>query len=75
MGSPMASSDLTFSDLERLKSRSPKFQVRVKVTQISGQSHGHPHFKNLISCKGAKLGHMLLLTINRKPSMASPMTP
>ncbi len=43
--------------------------------EISGQSQGHPHFKYLISRKGAKLGHMLSLIINRKPSLASPMTP
>ncbi len=45
----MAQSHLTLSDLERSKSRSPKFQ-------------------NLVSCKGAELGPMLLhvLNINRK---------
>ena len=32
-------------------------------------------FQSLISRKGAELGHMLLLAINRKPCMASPMTP
>ncbi len=32
-------------------------------------------FQSLISHKGAKLGPMLLLTINRKPYMASLMTP
>ncbi len=32
-------------------------------------------FQSLISRNGAKLGLMLLLTINRKPYMASPMTP
>ncbi len=31
-------------------------------------------FRKLISRKGAELGHMLLLNINRKPYMASPMT-
>ena len=31
-------------------------------------------FQSLISRKGAELGPMLLLTINRKPYMASPMT-
>ena len=49
----MAPSLLTFSDLERSKSRSLRFQT-------------------LISRKGAELGPMLLLTINRKPYMASP---
>ena len=52
----MAPSNLTLSDLERLNSRSIRFQ-------------------SIISRKGTKLGHMLLLTINRKPYMASPMTP
>ncbi len=31
-------------------------------------------FQSVISRKGAKLGPMLILTINRKPYMASPMT-
>ncbi len=31
-------------------------------------------FWKLISRKGAELGHMLLLNINRKPHMGSPMT-
>ncbi len=30
-------------------------------------------FRSLISCKGAYLGSMLLLNINRKPYMDSPM--
>ena len=32
-------------------------------------------FQSVISREGAQLGHMLLLTINRKPYMASPITP
>ncbi len=32
-------------------------------------------FQSVISRKGSKLGPMLLLTINRKPYIASPMTP
>ena len=40
------------------------WKVQVKVTRIS----------KLISRKGAELGHMLPLTTNRKPYMASPMT-
>ena len=47
MASPMASSHLTLSDLERSNSRSLIF-------------------RSLISCKGVKLGHTLLLNINRK---------
>ena len=31
-------------------------------------------FQSGIPCKGAKLGPKLILTINRKPYMASPMT-
>ena len=31
-------------------------------------------FQSLISCKGAELGHRLLLNINRKAYMGSPMT-
>ncbi len=30
-------------------------------------------FQSLISRKGAELGYMLLLTINRKPHMGSPL--
>ncbi len=56
MESPTARLDLTLSDLERLKSRSRRFQI-------------------LMSRNGAKLGPMLLLTINRKQDIASPMTP
>ena len=56
MGSPMAPSHLTLSDLERSNSRSPRF-------------------RSLISRKGAYLGPMLLLNINRKPYMGNPMAP
>ncbi len=31
-------------------------------------------FRSFISCEGAELGHKLLLNINRKAYMASPMT-
>ena len=30
-------------------------------------------FRSLIPCKGAELGHMLLLNINRKAYMGSPL--
>ncbi len=36
---------------------------------------GSLEFQILISHKGAELGPMLLLTINRKPYVAIPMTP
>ncbi len=64
MGSLTAPLDLTLSDLERSNSRSPTFQFKVKVTQI---------LKPYISRRSS--GPMLPLTINRKPYMASPMTP
>ncbi len=32
-------------------------------------------FQSLISCKGAELGHRLLLNIDRKAYMGRPMTP
>ncbi len=54
MGSPMALSHLTFSDLERSNSRSPKFEAL-----------------HCIARKGAELGPMLLLDINRKSYMGS----
>ncbi len=42
---------------------------------LKGQSQGHSDFKGwLISCKGAELGPVLLLTINTKPYMASLIT-
>ena len=53
MGSPMALSHLTLSDLERSKSRLLRY-------------------RSIISGKGAELGHMLLLNINRKAYMRSP---
>ncbi len=53
MESATAPLDLTLGDLERSKSRSPRFQ-------------------SLISRYGAKLGHMILLTINRKAYMENP---
>ncbi len=34
-----------------------------------------PRFRSLISRKGAELGPMLLLNINRKPYMGRPMAP
>ncbi len=64
MGSPMA--HLHLFDLSKRS---------LKVTKISGQSQKSPTLQSLVSRKGAKLGHMLLLTINRKLYMASPMTP
>ncbi len=41
---------------------------------LKGQTRGHSYFEGL-SCKRAVLGHMLLLTIDRKPYMGSPMAP
>ncbi len=55
MTSPMTSSHLPLSDLERPNSRSLRF-------------------RRLMSSKGAELGHMLLLNIDRKAYMGSPMT-
>ncbi len=65
MGSPMASSDLTLSDLDRSSQCHPDFRSKSRS----------PTLQSLVSCKGAKLGHMLPLTINRKLYMPSPMTP
>ncbi len=59
MGSPMTVSNLTLSDLERSKSRSMSKSLT---------------FPSLIFRKGAQLGPMLLLIINRKPCMGSTMT-
>ncbi len=39
------------------------WKVKVKVTEIS----------KLISCKGAKLGHILLININRKAYTGNPL--
>ena len=39
------------------------------------QSQGHSDFKSLISHNGTELRRKLLLTINRKSYMESPMTP
>ncbi len=56
MESPTVPLDLTLGDLERSKSRSPRFQSHIFRDE-------------------AMLGPMLLLTINRKPYMASQMKP
>ncbi len=42
---------------------------------MKGQTQGQLDLKAPYLAKGAKLGPMLLLTINRKPYMESPMTP
>ena len=49
---------------------------------MKGQSQGHPDFRSrtprvqsLIARKGAELGHKLLLILNRKPYIMSPITP
>ena len=60
----MAPPDLTLSDLERSS------QCHTDLTSKSRS----PTLQSLISRKGVKLGHMLLLTINRKLYMASPTT-
>ena len=39
---------------------------------LQGQSQGHSDFEAL-SREGAELGHMLLLNINRKACMGSPL--
>ncbi len=54
LASPMTSSYLTLSKLERSKSRSLRF-------------------RSFVSYKRAVLGHILLLNINRKAYMGSPL--
>ncbi len=100
MGSPMALSNLTLSDLERSKSRSPNFWNLISRTSdsftppplprkikpnyqtnclwgeelIMLNSNIGPNIGDIISRKGAYFGRMLLLNINRKPYMGSPIT-
>ncbi len=40
---------------------------------LKRQNQGHSDFKAFISCKEAELRHMLLLNINRKAYMESPL--
>ena len=54
MENPMTPSQVTLSDVERLKSRSLIF-------------------RSFVSCKGAELGHTLLLNMHRKAYMGSPL--
>ncbi len=68
MGSPMALLHLTLSDLERSRSR----RFLVKVTHTS-KPYISPRFWRIISHTGAELGLMLLLNIDRKPYIGSPM--
>ena len=60
MGSPTAPLDFTLSDLKLQLERSNSRSLR---------------YRSFISCKGPELGHMLLLNINRKPYMGSPIAP
>ncbi len=48
--------------------------VTFDIECLKGQMQGHL-IRSLISRKGAKLGHILLLNINRKPYKGSPMAP
>ncbi len=41
---------------------------------LSDLEVSNSRFRSLISCKGAELGHILLLNINRETYMGSPMT-
>ncbi len=54
----MESNDTMTFDLE--------WHWKVKVRSL--------RFRSFVSCKGAELGHMLLLSLNRKAYMGSPMT-
>ena len=49
--------------------------LHLTLSDLEGSSQGHQDLKlSLISCKGAQLGPMLLLYIDRKPYMGSSMT-
>ncbi len=52
---------------------SPLMQLHGTLVTFKGLCQGHPGFK-LISYKGAELGYMLLININRNPYMGSPKT-
>ena len=64
MGSPFVWLHLTSVILKGQWLGQWSWKVNVKILR----------FWKLISCKGAEIGHMLLLNINRKPYMGSPMT-
>ncbi len=53
---------------------SPMTLSHLTMSDLERSSSRSLRFWNLISCKGAELGHMLLLNINRKAYMESPMT-
>ncbi len=52
---------------------SPLLWLHLTLVTLKGQCQGLRFWK-LISLKGAELGHMLLLNINRKAYKESPMT-
>ncbi len=48
--------------------------MRLHLTSLTVTGRqGHFRFRRLISCKGAELGHVVLLNANRKPYMGSQM--
>ena len=47
--------------------------LHLPLSDLEGQNQVHSAFEALMSCKGAELGHMLLLNINTKPYMGSPL--
>ncbi len=54
---------------------SPTASLDLNLSYLERSKSRSPRFQSLKSRNGAKLGPMLLLTINRKAHMASTMTP
>ena len=50
-------------------------QLHLTLVTLIVRGQGHSDFETLyiVFCKGAELGHMLLLNINRKVCMESPL--
>ena len=53
---------------------SPMTSSHLTLSDLKRSNSRSLWFRSLISCKGAELGHMLLLNINRKSYTRSPMT-
>ena len=54
---------------------SPMTPSHLTLSDFERSKSRSPGFQSLISRKGAMLGPILLLHINKKPCMGSPMTP
>ncbi len=47
--------------------------IHFTLVTLMDRGQGHSDFGNSVSCKGVELDHMLLLNINRKVCIESPL--